>query len=93
MNSWEEETRNMLRAEMRRRGVNFKALQERLEALGVHETSVNLSNKMARGKFSFAFALQCMAAMEEDLQQPARQSSGEKVRARPKVAASSSRRS
>lgn len=93
MNSWEEEARNMLRAEMQRRGVNFKALQERLEALGIHETSVNLSNKMARGKFSFAFALQCMAAMEEDLRQPARRGSGEKLRARPKAAGPSRQRS
>ena len=65
MKNWEAEARNVLRAEMHRRGVNFIALQQRLEALGVHETAVNLSNKMGRGKFSFAFALQCMAAMQD----------------------------
>lgn len=71
MKNWEAEARNVLRAEMHRRGVNFIALQQRLAALGVHETAVNLSNKMGRGKFSFAFALQCMAAMQDSGGEPA----------------------
>jgi len=66
MHRWEAEARNTLRAHMRRQNVSFKALQARLEAIGVHDTQVKLSNQVGRGKFSFAFFLQCMEAMSID---------------------------
>ena len=34
-----------------------------LTALGVGDSAVNLRNKVARGKFSAAFLLQCLAAI------------------------------
>lgn len=61
--TWEQEARRILRAEMTRAGVGYKTLAIRLSALGIDETSVNLSNKVARGKFSFAFFLQVMKAL------------------------------
>lgn len=63
MLTWEVEARRILRAELARAGVGYKTLVVRLAALGVEESESNLSNKIARGKFSFVFFLQCMKAI------------------------------
>lgn len=60
---WAEDAKRLLRAEMTRRGVTYDDLAEKLGALGVTDTSVNLRNKVARGKFSASFLLQCLAAI------------------------------
>ena len=63
MLTWEVEARRILRAELARTGVGYKTLVVRLAALGIEESEANLSNKIARGKFSFVFFLQCMKAI------------------------------
>lgn len=63
MLTWEVEARRILRAELARAGVGYKTLVVRLAALGIEESEANLSNKIARGKFSFVFFLQCMKAI------------------------------
>ena len=63
MVTWEVEARRILKAELARAGVGYKTLVVRLAALGVDESEANLSNKIARGKFSFVFFLQCMKAI------------------------------
>jgi hypothetical protein len=63
MLTWEVEARRILRAELARAGVGYKTLAVRLAALGLEESEANLSNKIARGKFSFVFFLQCMKAI------------------------------
>ena len=60
---WAEETKRLLRAEMTRRGHSYKALAERLAGIGVQDTAVNLRNKVARGRFSAVFLIQCLSAM------------------------------
>jgi hypothetical protein len=60
---WAEETKRLLRAEMARRGVTYEDLAERLAGIGVQDTSVNLRNKVARGRFSALFLVQCLSAM------------------------------
>lgn len=60
---WEDRARRILRIELARAGVSYKELSRRLEALGVDETHMNLSNKVARGRFSFEFFLKCMRAL------------------------------
>lgn len=60
---WAEDVKRLLRAEMTRRGVSYEALAERLAAIGVKDTAVNLRNKVARGRFSAAFLAQCLTAM------------------------------
>ena len=49
---------------MVRRGISYDGLSERLAALGVHDTPVNMRNKIARGKFTAMFFLQCLEAVE-----------------------------
>lgn len=55
--------RHMLRAEMAKRGLNFRDLTEALAHMGVDYDERSLSNKIARGSFSAAFLLQCAWAM------------------------------
>ena len=60
---WAEDAKRLLRAEMTRRGVTYDDLVGRLAALGVNDTAVNIRNKVARGKFSAVFLLQCLTAI------------------------------
>jgi Domain of unknown function (DUF6471) len=60
---WAEETKRLLRAEMTRRGLTYEELADRLAAIGVRDTAVNLRNKVARGRFSAAFLVQCLTAV------------------------------
>jgi hypothetical protein len=60
---WAEDTKRLLRAEMARRGITYEELADRLAAIGVRDTSVNLRNKVARGRFSATFLVQCITAI------------------------------
>lgn len=60
---WEARAKNLLKAELKRRGVTYAQLAEKLVALDVHETERNLNNKISRGGFSAAFLLQCLHAI------------------------------
>jgi hypothetical protein len=60
---WAEQAKRIVRAEMVRRGVTYETLAERLAALGVHDTPVNMRNKIARGKFAPAFMLQVLESI------------------------------
>lgn len=55
---------NLLKAELKRKGVTYAQLVEKLEAIGVDEKEVNVRNKLSRGKFTAAFLLQCMSAID-----------------------------
>ena len=61
--AWEELTKNLLRAEMMKKGVSFATLPERLAAIGVTDTESNLRNKVGRGRFTAVFFMQCMLAL------------------------------
>jgi len=60
---WEAYAKNVLKGELKRRGVTYAQLAERLAALDVHETERNLNNKISRGGFSAAFLFQCLRAI------------------------------
>lgn len=60
---WADEVKRLLRAEMTRRGVTYDQLAEKLSAIGVEDSSVNIRNKVARGKFTATFLVQCLTAM------------------------------
>lgn len=44
--------------------VTYAQLVEKLTKIGVDEREVNVRNKLLRGKFTAAFLLQCLAAVE-----------------------------
>ena len=66
---WEEMVKNILRAEMMRRGVSYAGLVARLREQGIEDTELNLRNKVSRGRFTAVFFMQCMQALGVDLLQ------------------------
>jgi microsomal dipeptidase-like Zn-dependent dipeptidase len=64
---WANDVKHLLRAEMARRGVTYDQLTEKLAEIGVVDTSVNIRNKVARGKFTAVFFVQCLRAIGCDL--------------------------
>jgi hypothetical protein len=62
--AWEELVKNVLRAEMMRRGVSYAALAERLAVFGITDNELNLRNKVSRGRFTAVFLMQCLKALE-----------------------------
>ena len=62
---WESRVSNTLKAELKRKGVTYAQLVERLAELGVEEKQANIANKLSRGKFSAAFLFQCLEAIGE----------------------------
>jgi len=54
---------NLLKAELKRKGVTYAQLVEKLAAIGVDDKEVNIRNKLSRGKFTAAFLLQCLMAI------------------------------
>ncbi len=61
---WEAKARGLVRAEMGKHGLTYSQLIEKLKGVGVSEDERNLRNKVSRGKFTAAFLLQCLSAME-----------------------------
>ncbi|MBU2341241.1 MAG: hypothetical protein KKE77_08375 [Alphaproteobacteria bacterium] len=66
---WEEMVKNILRAEMMRRGVSYAGLAERLQEHGIEDNELNLRNKVSRGRFTAVFFMQCMQALGVELLQ------------------------
>ncbi|TPJ33387.1 DUF6471 domain-containing protein [Mesorhizobium sp. B2-8-3] len=60
---YETKAKNLLKAELKRKGVTYAQLAEKLAAMDIHETERNLNNKISRGGFSAAFLLQCLKAI------------------------------
>ncbi len=60
---FEELAKNILKGELKRKGVTYAQLVEKLAKIGVVETERNLNNKISRGGFTAAFMIQCMRAI------------------------------
>ena len=60
---WEAMAANLLKAELKRKGVTYAKLVEMLAANGISEKEANVANKLSRGKFSAAFMLQCLKSI------------------------------
>ena len=55
---WEAKAANLLKAELKRAGVTYAQLAER-----IGDKEANVRNKLSRGKFSAAFFLSSLAAI------------------------------
>jgi hypothetical protein len=64
--TWEAKAANLLKAELKRKGVTYAQLVVKLAEVGISEKEVNVANKLSRGKFSAAFMLQCLEAIKSD---------------------------
>ncbi len=60
---WEDQVKGLLKAELKRRNVSYNQLVEKLKEIGVSETEPNIRNKLARGKFTAVFLVQCLEAI------------------------------
>ena len=63
MNKWQQQAKLILKTEVAKQGINYVALAEKLKAIGVDEDNVTIAAKINRGKFSFAFFLQCIEVL------------------------------
>lgn len=61
--NYETKAKNILKAELKRRGISYGQLADRLTALGTPENERNLANKISRGSFTAAFFMMCMDAI------------------------------
>jgi len=64
LSKWEGQAKSLLKAELKRRGVTYAQLVEKLEAVGVSESEPNVRNKLSRGKFTAAFMMACLEAID-----------------------------
>jgi hypothetical protein len=60
---WEDRVKGLLKSELKRKGVTYAQLVERLAAIGVVDSEPNVRNKLARGKFTAVFLVQCLEAI------------------------------
>jgi uncharacterized protein DUF6471 len=61
----EDETRarNLLKGELKRRGITYAQLAAKPAAIGVSENERNLNNQIGRRGFTAAFLLRCLEAI------------------------------
>ena len=60
---WEAQVKGLLKAELKLRNMTYAQLVEKLAAIGVVDSEPNIRNKLARGKFSAVFLIQCLEAI------------------------------
>jgi hypothetical protein len=60
---YETKAKNLIKGELKRRGVTYAQLAEKLAVIGVTENERNLNNKISRGGFTAAFLIQCLTAI------------------------------
>ena len=61
---WGLRASRFLKAELRRAGIGYKELAERLNAHGLQETEHSITGKLARGAFAVSFFLACLTVLE-----------------------------
>jgi hypothetical protein len=60
---WVALSQNILKAELKRRGIGYRELAEKLTAMGTPENDRNIANKISRGGFTAAFFIECLVAI------------------------------
>jgi hypothetical protein len=60
---WQDRVKNLLKAELKKKGVSYAQLAEKLTAMGITENERNISNKLSRGSFTAVFFVQCLVAI------------------------------
>lgn len=60
---WESKVQGLLNTVLKRRGVIYTQLVEKLSEIGVSESEPNIRNKLTRGKFTEVFLVQGLEAI------------------------------
>jgi hypothetical protein len=63
---WGTKASRFLKAELKRGGLGYKELAERLNSHGLEETETSITGKLARGTFAASFFLACLAVLERE---------------------------
>ena len=63
---WGSKASRFLKAEIKRAGIGYKELAERLNKHGLEETETSITGKLARGTFATTFFLACLVVLELD---------------------------
>jgi hypothetical protein len=63
---WGLRASRFLKAELKRAGVGYKELAERLNRHGMEESETSITGKLARGTFATSFFLACLAVLERE---------------------------
>jgi 3-mercaptopyruvate sulfurtransferase SseA len=63
MIDWNAKAANLLKSELKRHGLTYADLIEKLAKIGVSEKEVNVRNKLSRGTFTAAYFLQILEAL------------------------------
>jgi hypothetical protein len=53
-----------LKAELKRAGIGYKELADRLNKHGLQETETSITGKLARGTFAASFFLACLTVLQ-----------------------------
>lgn len=61
---WGMKASRFLKAELKRAGVGYKELAERLTAHGMEETETSIAGKLSRASFATSFFLAVLAVLE-----------------------------
>jgi hypothetical protein len=61
---WGAKASRFLKAELKRAGIGYKELAERLNRHGMEETETSITGKLARGTFAASFLFACLAVLE-----------------------------
>ena len=63
----EELPKNIIKSELKRKGLKVKDLIELLKPYNENLTELSFNNKMARGTFSAVFFFKCMKALDSKI--------------------------
>jgi hypothetical protein len=61
--AWEAKVKGLLKGELKKRNVTYAQLVTKLADIGVVDSEPNIRNKLARGKFTAVFLVQCLEAI------------------------------
>lgn len=64
---WPQRASRFLKAELKRQGVTYDELANRLNAIGFNETKASIANKISRGAFTAAFFLASLKVAGSDI--------------------------
>ena len=63
LKEWENQTKGLLKSELKRRNVSYAQLVDKLAEIGVVDSEPNVRNKLFCGKFTAVFLFQCLTAV------------------------------
>ncbi len=63
MSDWKKEATKIIKLELLKQDIDYEALSQKLKVIGIEEDKANIANKLHRGTFSFAYALQIFKAL------------------------------